>query len=175
MSLGTEGVTDEHGPGLIVAVGRDRAIGRGGGLPWHAPEDLAHFKRITMGHHVVIGSRTWESIGRPLPGRTLVVVSRRALDLPDGAVLAPDPDAGLDLALVADPSPLVGGGTSVYEALLPRVVRIHRTDVAVVVEGADATFPATDPSEWEERSVRAGTDPRLTFCVLDRVPAARGL
>lgn len=159
---------ERTGPAIVVAVGRGEAIGQDGGLPWRAPEDLAHFKALTMGHHVIMGATTWASIGRPLPGRHIVVVSRRRLDLPAGVVLAGSPEAALSLALLADPSPIVAGGTTIYRALLPAVVRIHRTDIAVDVPGADAHFPVLDPSDWVEVESHPGIDPRLTFRTLDR-------
>ena len=156
------------GPALIVAVGHNGTIGRDGDLPWHLPEDLAHFKAVTEGHHVILGATTWESIGRALPRRHLVVVSRRRLDLPVGVELATSPQAALKAALTADPSPLVAGGTSIYEALLPDAVRIIRTDVDVEVPDADAWFPPIDRSDWDETARWPGADERLTFRVLDR-------
>jgi dihydrofolate reductase len=163
-------VPERVGPTIVVAVGPNGAIGRRGGLPWHASEDLAHFKAVTMGHHLVVGASTWESIGRPLPGRTMVVVSRRTLELPDGVLLAGSPEDALGLALGADHSPVVAGGTTIYEQLLPSVVRIHRTDVAEECPDADAFFPALASTDWVEVAARAGEDERLTFRVLDRVP-----
>lgn len=152
-----------------MAVARDGAIGRDGDLPWHAPEDLAHFRATTMGHTLVIGRRTWDSLGRVLPGRRFVVVSRSALpDLPDGAEAAPSPAEGLARALRTDPDPIVAGGAVIYEALLPEVDRIHRTTIDVEVPGADAWFPTLDPDGWAVTSSRPGDDPRLTFEVLDR-------
>ena len=153
---------------LIVAVARGGAIGRAGGLPWHAPEDLAHFKRTTLGHSVIMGSVTWASIGRALPGRRLVVVTSRTFEVPDGVVLAPDPRAALATAQQTDDAPVLAGGTALYEALLPDVVRIHRTDIDVDVPDADAFFPALAPEAWIERTSRRGDDARLTFRVLDR-------
>lgn len=151
------------GPQLIVAVGRDGAIGRDGDLPWHAPEDLAHFRRTTDGHALVIGRVTWESIGRPLPGRRMIVVSSRRLDLPDGVRAAATPDDALDQALSDDPSPFVGGGAAIYAALLPRVAVVHRTVVDVEVPDADTWFPDLPSEAWDLRSTFAGEDPRLTF------------
>lgn len=153
---------------LIVAVGRDGAIGRAGDLPWHAPEDLAHFKRTTSGHAVILGAVTWLSIGRSLPGRRLIVVTSRQLEVPDGVEIAADPDAALAAARQTDDAPLVAGGSQLYAALLPQVVRIHWTDVDVAVSDADAFFPPLDGSAWVERSRRSGDDERLTFRVLDR-------
>jgi dihydrofolate reductase len=168
-------VTPSSGLALVAAVGRDGAIGRAGALPWRAPEDLAHFKRLTMGHRVIVGAATWASIGRPLPGRHLIVVSRRRLDLPEGVVLAADPDAAATIALAADSAPLVAGGAQLYEALLPRVERAYLTDVDEGVPDADAFLPALDPREWDEVASWAGDDPRLRFRVLDRrTPAGSG-
>lgn len=155
---------------LIVAVGRGGAIGRDGDLPWHAPEDLAHFRRVTDGHTLVAGRRTWESIGRPLPRRRMVVVSSRPVaDLPDSVTWAASPEEALDQAGRTDPVPVVIGGATVYAALLGRVARIHRTFVDVEVPGADTWFPELDPSTWRVVSSRHGEDPRLTFEVLERV------
>lgn len=155
---------------LVVAVGRDGAIGRDGGLPWHASEDLAHFKRVTMGHTLVMGRLTWESIGRPLPGRRIVVVSRSPLtDLPDDVMAASSPADGLALASATDPDPVVAGGATIYEALLPAVDVVHRTTVDVAVPDADTWFPALPPSDWQLVSRQPGIDERLTFDVLERI------
>lgn len=156
------------GPALIAAVDRRGAIGRDGRLPWHLPEDLAHFRRVTDGHVLVLGSVTWESIGRSLPGRRFVVVSRRALDLPSGVVRCADPDAALDHALALDPAPLVAGGSQIYRALLARTVRAFVTEVDLDVDGADAHLPPLPPDEWREVASWSGTDRRLVFRVLDR-------
>jgi len=158
------------GPQLIVAVGRQGAIGRDGDLPWHAPEDLAHFRRETDGHSLVVGRITWESIGRPLPGRRMIVVSTHRLALPDGVRAATTPDEALDLALSDDPSPFVGGGATIYRALLPRVLTIHRTVVDVDVPGADTRFEDLDARTWAVVESRRGLDPRLTFETLVRIP-----
>jgi len=157
------------GPWLIVAVGRDGAIGRAGGLPWDVPEDMARFRRVTDGHTLVVGRRTWESIGRPLPRRRLVVVSTSPLvDLPAGVAWAPSPTAALDEARATDPAPAVAGGAALYRALLDQVVRIDRTRIDVAVPDADTWFPPLDATAWHLVASRAGDDPRLTFDVLDR-------
>jgi dihydrofolate reductase len=155
---------------IVVAVARDGAIGRDGGLPWRASEDLAYFKRITMGHTLVMGRLTWESIGRPLPGRRIVVVSRSPLpDLPDGVDAAGSPDEGVAVALDTDPEPVVAGGATIYDALLPLVGRVHRTTVAVDVPDADTWFPDLPPTDWQLVTRQPGVDERLTFDVLERV------
>ena len=111
---------------------------------------MAYFKRVTMGHTLVMGRLTWESIGRPLPGRRIVVVSRSLLaDLPETVVAAPSPDEGLAVALDTDPDPVVAGGATIYEALLPLVGRVHRTTIAVDVPDADTWFPDLPPTEWQ--------------------------
>lgn len=155
---------------IVVAVGADGAIGRDGTLPWRASEDMAHFKRVTMGHTLVMGRLTWDSIGRPLPGRRIVVVSRSALgDLPDTVVAAPTPDVGLAVALDTDPDPVVAGGATIYDALLPLVGRVHRTTIAVDVPDADTFFPPLPPTDWQLVTRQPGVDERLTFDVLERI------
>jgi dihydrofolate reductase len=153
---------------LIVAVGPGGAIGRQGRMPWHAPEDLANFRRITLDHTLVMGRATWDSVGRPLPGRRIVVVSRQKLSLPEGVESAGDPDAAADLALGADPHPIVAGGAAIYTALLDRVSRIFLTEIDTDVDGADTFFQLDDVNAWTESCRRSGLDPRLTFRLLDR-------
>lgn len=157
---------------LVVAAAPDGAIGRDGALPWRASEDMAHFKRVTMGHTLVMGRLTWDSIGRPLPGRRIVVVSRSPLSaLPETVVTARSPDEGLAAALDTDPAPVVAGGATIYDALLPLVGRVHRTTVAVDVPDADTWFPVLPTAEWQLVSRQPGVDERLTFDVLERIEA----
>ncbi len=107
---------------LIVAVARNGVIGRNGALPWRLPEDLAHFKRTTMGSPIIMGRKTWESIGRPLPGRRNIVVSRSKNLAANGAEIAADLDAAL--ALCADATEaFVIGGAQLYSAARPRAQR----------------------------------------------------
>jgi dihydrofolate reductase len=135
---------------LVVAMSRERVIGRAGGLPWHEPEDLKHFKRVTMGHALVMGRRTFESIGRPLPGRRMIVITRRAeLALPPGIERAADLSAALALARETDPAPCVIGGGEIYAQALPLATRLELTLVDRAVEG-DTYFPAFDAQEWRE-------------------------
>lgn len=135
---------------LVVAMNPERVIGRAGGLPWHEPEDLKHFKRVTMGHALVMGRRTFESIGRPLPGRRMIVISRRAaLDLPPGVERAADLSSALALARETDAAPCVIGGGEVYTQALPLATRLELTIVDRAVEG-DTYFPAFDAQQWRE-------------------------
>jgi dihydrofolate reductase len=158
---------------LIAAVARNGVIGRGGKLPWHLPADLKRFKELTLGHHVIMGRRTWESIGKALPGRTNVVVSRRANLPPPGVTVVRSLDAALDAARAdGDDEAFVIGGGELYAAALRRADRIYLTVVDADVEG-DARFPAFDRAQW----VETAREPHLVderhahafaFTVLDR-------
>ena len=134
---------------VIAAVARNGVIGRDGRLPWHLPGDLAHFKRTTLGHCLVMGRRTWESLPGALPGRRSVVVSRNAAYRADGAVVVGDLDAALaEAARLACERVLVAGGAELYAQALPRAERLWLTRVDADVEG-DVRFPAWDPTGWQ--------------------------
>ena len=152
----------------VVAVGRGGAIGRAGTLAWESAEDMAHFRRVTTGHAIILGAATWADIGRPLPKRQMIVVSRRALDLPEGVHLCADPAAALRLARELDPYPMLVGGSQLYRALLDECARVWLTRIDAEVPGADAFFDPLDPRVWQEVAEWAGADPRLHFSVLDR-------
>jgi dihydrofolate reductase len=130
---------------LIAAIARGGAIGKGGALPWHLPEDMAHFKALTMGHAVVMGRKTWESIParfRPLPGRTNIVLSRDALGFaPLGAYPVADMRTALLFAQRCGDSLDIIGGASVYAEGLPLADALEVTEVDLDVDGADAFFP----------------------------------
>ena len=134
---------------LIVAVSENGVIGRDGGLPWHLPADLKHFKRTTMGHHLIIGRRTWEEVGKPLPGRTMVVVTRSRHFAPEGAQVVRSVEQALDLA-AEDDEPFIGGGSQIYRLALARdlVDRIYLTRIHAEVEG-DTFFPEFNLDDWE--------------------------
>ena len=136
---------------LVAAVARNGVIGRGGVMPWHLPEDLAHFRRTTQGLPVLMGRRTWESLPerfRPLPGRRNIVVTRQAGWVAPGAEVAASPEAAL--ALMADaPRACVIGGGELYAALLPRVDELVLTEIDADFDG-DTHWPATDPARWRE-------------------------
>ncbi|MGB5102121.1 MAG: dihydrofolate reductase [Steroidobacteraceae bacterium] len=133
---------------IIVATDDRGGIGRDGRLPWHLPEDLRRFKRITMGKPIVMGRRTWGSIGRPLPGRHNIVVSRQPGLAAPGATVAGSLEAAL-LAAGDVPEVCVIGGAEIYRLALPLAREIHLTRVHASVD-ADTYFPALDPAEWEE-------------------------
>ena len=134
---------------LIVAVSENRVIGRAGGLPWRLSADLKHFKKTTMGHHLIIGRRTWDEVGKPLPGRTMVVVTRNRRFAPDGVRVAHSLEEALDIARNDDES-FIGGGAHIYRMALENdlVDRLYITRVHAKVEG-DTFFPNLDRDEWE--------------------------
>ena len=133
---------------LIVAYADNRVIGRDNALPWKLPGDLAHFKRSTLGHPIVMGRHTWESLGRPLPGRTNVVITRNPGYAAPGAVVVPTLDAALT-ACPPGPEVFVIGGAQIYALALPRADRILATEVHAHVDG-DAWFPDLPAGQWRE-------------------------
>lgn len=137
---------------LVVAVGTNGVIGRDGALPWGKTGDLAQFKALTMGHVLVMGRRTYESIGRPLPGRTTVVVtSQPEWAAPSGVVVRHDLESALAAAAEIDPEVFVVGGARVYDAALSYADRLVVTHVEQAPEG-DTYLPDVDWSQWEETS-----------------------
>lgn len=131
---------------LIVAVSENDVIGRQGGMPWHLPEELARFRRLTMGKPIVMGRATHDAIGRPLPGRRNIVISRRpGLEI-EGCEVARGPGEALELAADCEEVMVIGGG-QVYAQFLPRADRVELTRVHATVEG-DTFFPPLDPAEW---------------------------
>ena len=157
---------------MIAAIGWQNAIGKNGALPWHIPEDLRYFKAMTLGKPVVMGRKTYESIGKPLPNRRNIVVTRNADWMADGVETAPSLEAALGL-LRGTPEVMVIGGGALYNAALPAADRLYLTDVDQVVADADAFFPTINPEAWAEtsRTHLDATDkrPALTFRVLDRI------
>jgi dihydrofolate reductase len=134
---------------LIVAVSSNGVIGRDGGLPWHLPRDLRHFKATTTGHHLIIGRRTWDELGKPLPGRTMVVVTRNAGFVAEGASVVHSLDQAF--AIVRDDDePFIGGGAHIYREALDRdlVDRLYITRVHADLEG-DTFFPEYDLDRWQ--------------------------
>ncbi len=132
---------------LVAAVSENGVIGRGNGLPWRLPADLRRFRALTLGHTIVMGRRTFESIGRALDGRRTIVVSRRPDYRPDGVDVVP----GLAEALRPEPGEterFVVGGGEIYREALPLADRLYLTIVHAEVEG-DVVFPPLDPDGWE--------------------------
>jgi dihydrofolate reductase len=154
----------------IAAIGKNRVIGREQGLPWNIPEDFRHFKQVTMGATLIMGRVTFGSIGKPLPGRISVVVSRAAPDR-DYADLPPSANGSetrviwvhslkdaLQVATGLDRPVFIGGGASIYEQAWPYLTELDITEVDAEPDG-DRFFPVIDPAEWREIS----RDPREGF------------
>lgn len=141
---------------LIVAMAADRTIGRNGGMPWHLPGDLKHFKTLTFGKPVVMGRKTFQSIGKPLPQRPNVVISRNGMFKPTGVALCESIDDALDDAermayeIGAD-EVMVIGGARVYRDTLAMASRIYMTEVLCEPAG-NVFFPELDPDDWVETS-----------------------
>jgi dihydrofolate reductase len=130
---------------LIAAVGQNGVIGRDNDLPWRIREDLQRFKQLTLGHTLVMGRKTYDSIGRPLPGRRTVVVTRQSGWSADGVAVA----NSLDEALAYDGTLYVAGGGDIYRQALPHAHALELTEVDQSPEG-DVTFPALAPADWTE-------------------------
>ncbi|MGM0591709.1 MAG: dihydrofolate reductase [Halobacteriota archaeon] len=139
---------------IIAAVAANGVIGADGGMPWHYPEDLEHFKRTTIGHPVIMGRRTYESIagqlGGPLPNRTNIVLSTTEPNVPDDVVVASSVDEALTAAEDAgNDVAFVVGGAAVYEQFLPLADRLVLTEIGAPYEG-DTCFPEWDRDRWVE-------------------------
>lgn len=153
-------------------MGRNRVIGANGAIPWHLPNELQLFKRLTMGHHIIMGRKTWESIHRLLPGRTTVIVTRQPGYRVPGAVVAHTLDAAI-AACSGDDEIFVIGGAELYRAALPCADRIYLTTVDAAPDG-DTLMPEYAPADWREVSAEAfAADERhrhaYRFAVLDRI------
>lgn len=136
---------------LIAALDRNRAIGRGNALPWHLPDDLKRFKALTLGKPVLMGRKTAASLGRALPKRRNLVLTRSGQVPFDGMEAVASIDDALRIAAAAGTSELcVIGGGEVYALALPMATRMHLTHVDTVIDGCDAFFPAFDPAAWRE-------------------------
>jgi len=135
---------------LIVARARNGVIGAAGGIPWRLPGEQAYFRQTTMGHPLVMGRKTWESIGRPLPGRRSIVVTRQPGYAATGAEVAASLDAALALC-AGSAEMFVIGGEQLYREALPRADRLLVTEIDADFEG-DTFWPAVDPAQWQETS-----------------------
>lgn len=138
---------------IVVAMAENGVIGRDGDMPWHLSTDLKYFKALTLGRPMVMGRKTFESIGKPLPGRETFVVSRDSTFAPEGVTVLSDLDAALQAAAATAeakgvPSFVVAGGGALYAATIERADRLFVTRVAASPEG-DTRFPAIDPTLWE--------------------------
>lgn len=168
------------GLAIIVAAAENGVIGRDNAMPWHLPEDLRHFKRVTMGKPIVMGRKTFESIGKPLPGRTNIVITRNPAFSADGVEVVSSLQQGLAVAertarLHAVDEVVVIGGAEIYATALPLADRIYLTEVHASVDG-DAVLPAIDWTQWREVSrehhaAQPGQDYAFSFVRYERAPA----
>jgi dihydrofolate reductase len=139
---------------LIWAMSQNRVIGRNNALPWYLPEDLKYFKRVTMGKPVIMGRKTWDSIGRPLPGRTNIVITRDRAFTAEGVKVVHSLDEAIRMAeniclINGGDEAVVMGGAEIYALALPKADRLYMTQVHADVHG-DAFFPEFDLESWEE-------------------------
>jgi len=169
---------------LICAMADNRVIGRNNNLPWHLPEDLKYFKRVTMGNCIIMGRKTWESIGRVLPGRTNIVVTANPDYLAEGVRVVHSLEEALRLAesiSVVDGSEeaFIIGGAGLYQTALPMAQRFHLTRVHADVEG-DTYLAEFDQSQWREIArqefQKSDTNPYdYSICVLERIKEINGV
>ncbi len=138
---------------IIAAMAKNRVIGQKNALPWHLPEDLKHFRNLTMGHHILMGRKTFESIGKPLPGRISIVISRNPDFAYPGVEVAPSIEKAVSLCR-QDEEIFFIGGAELYLQALAYAQRIYLTEIQQDFPG-DAYFPQIDPSQWCEISREA--------------------
>lgn len=147
---------------IIAAMDRNRLIGNDNQLPWHLPADFAHFKSTTMGKPIIMGRKTYESIGKPLPGRTNIVLSRNPDTHFEGVECVSSFEEAVALVPDAEEVMIIGGST-IYEMLLPQVDRLYFTYVDAEFEG-DAWFPEFDQNQWlEKESVKRKADEKNRY------------
>jgi dihydrofolate reductase len=166
---------------LVAAVAENGVIGRDGALPWRLPSDLKHFRALTLGHPVVMGRRTFQSIGAPLPGRANIVVSRDPVFAAPGAVVARSLGQALETATGealrrGAGAVMIIGGAEIYRMTMPRAARLEITRVHASPAG-DAFFPAIDPAQWreearEDRPAAPGDETAFAFVRYERIGSA---
>ncbi len=161
----------EHSPAitLVAAYADNRAIGDKGSIPWHIGADFAHFKAVTMGGVLIMGRATWDSIGRPLPGRTTIVLTRNTSFSVDGALVAHSLEDALSLAAEQTGEVFVVGGAEIYELAMPVATHQVLTEVHLSPPG-DTYFPAFSPDEWVETRRESRTDLGLDWVWWERPP-----
>ena len=163
---------------IVVAVAENGVIGKDNNLSWRMPSDLRRFRRITMGKPLIMGRKTFQSVGRPLPGREIVVVTHDEGFKADGVHVAHSPQAAVAKAQelaqeMGAREIIVAGGAAIYGSLLPHTSRVDLTRVHAVIEG-DVIFPSLDQREWretarEEHAAQAGDDHGFTLITLSRI------
>jgi dihydrofolate reductase len=151
----------------IAAMARGRVIGHGNALPWRVPEDLRFFKTMTVGHSIIMGRKTYESTGKPLPQRRNIVITRQAGYVAPGCEVVGTLEEAVALARTSDPSPFIIGGAEIYRQALPMLTRMYLTFIDREVPG-DAFFPEYDAADWRETERRTGESADVVFVTLDR-------
>jgi dihydrofolate reductase len=147
---------------MIVARSRNHVIGRDNQMPWKISADLQFFKRVTMGHPVIMGRKTWESIGRPLPGRRNIVVSRNADYQAAGGELVGSLDEALQ-SLGEFPRVFVIGGEQLFKQALEKADRLYITEIDLDIDGGDTFFEVPNTSDWKEVERTPGSEGEITF------------
>ena len=147
---------------MIVARSRNHVIGRDNQMPWKISADLQFFKKVTMGHPVIMGRKTWESIGRPLPGRRKIVVSRNTDLQLTGAEVVNSLDAALT-TLSEFPRVFVIGGEQLFTQAFPKADRLYITEINIDVDGGDTFFKVPNQSEWNEVECTPASEGDITF------------
>ncbi|MGG0187742.1 dihydrofolate reductase [Bacillus rhizoplanae] len=140
---------------LLVAMDKNRLIGKDNQLPWHLPADLAYFKKVTMGHPIIMGRKTFESIGRPLPGRTNIILTRNKNYEMEGCEVIHSIDDVQKMDEQMNEEIFVIGGAEIFKEVLPFADRLYITKIEEVFEG-DTFFPEINYDEWKEISVEQG-------------------
>ena len=152
---------------LISAMAANRVIGHEGKLPWHVPEDLRFFKRMTMGHAIIMGRKTWEPAKKPLPGRRNIIVTRDLQYKAENAEVFHSIEEAITHAKETDPDPFVIGGSEIYSLAMPLAQRMYITYIAKTAEG-DAVFPPFECPPWREVERRSGETEGVEFVTYER-------
>jgi dihydrofolate reductase len=158
---------------LIVAIGKSRQIGKGNQMLWHVKEDFKKFKETTMGHHLIMGRKTFESIGRPLPGRTTIIITTNTeYQAPEGVLIASSPEMALEMARSAgEGEAFIAGGGIIYDLFLERSNRLYLSKIDFDGE-ADVFFPKYDGFKWskitEQKYSKTEKSPEWTFQLLEK-------
>lgn len=152
---------------LIAALARNGTIGRDNTLPWRIPEDLKRFKALTLGHPVIMGRKTWDSLGRPLPGRLNIVISRDPAYRAEGALVVHSLSQAIERAVMQNEHTeeiFIIGGAEIFQWALPLAQRLQLTEIDADIEG-DVHFPAFNPADWQEtfRETRQNKDDGLRY------------
>jgi dihydrofolate reductase len=157
---------------LIVACGRNNVIGNRGGMPWYLPADLKHFKSLTMGKPIVMGRKTYQSIGKPLPGRTNIVITRDPKFTAEDVRIANSLEGAIEQASAFGNEIMIIGGGQVYKAALPNAERIYMTRIELEPEG-DVFFPDIGEADWRSTTLEehpaSGDAPAYAFLCLERI------